>query len=145
MITPSANERTRSSTCKDAANDSIADQEARNHLSSLVAVVKSIWCEKSPSSTANVQLINTSLYHPAHNLNVGSPSFTSTVVHVAHMGLPVVYKPKAEFHLTLLQCGQILEDSAAKITKHYSLTDLDPYKFDPGGILTLVSHLSLPN
>jgi hypothetical protein len=35
----------------------------------------------------------------------------------------------------LLQCGQILEDIAAKIMKLYFLTDSDPYKFDPGGVL----------
>jgi hypothetical protein len=49
----------------------------------------------------------------------------------------MVYKPDPEFCLTLLQCGQILQDSAAEMMKYYSLSDPDPYKFDPGGVLAV--------
>ncbi|KAF9506163.1 hypothetical protein BS47DRAFT_1399717 [Hydnum rufescens UP504] len=84
-----------------------------------------------------MHLINTSLYHLAYNLNVKSLAFTNTIVQVDCPGQPTVYKPDVEFCLTLLQCGQILQDSTAEMAKHYFLTVLDPYLFDPRNILSI--------
>ncbi|KAF9503615.1 hypothetical protein BS47DRAFT_1402250 [Hydnum rufescens UP504] len=95
---------------------------------------------RDSSAAADVRLINTLLYHLAYNLDVESSSFTSTVVRVSRTGHPTVFKPDMEFCLTLLQCGQILQDTAAEMAKHYFLSDPDPYKFHPGGMLAV--HMS---
>jgi hypothetical protein len=99
-----------------------------------VTVAESIHHEQGPSAATDVRLINTHLYHLAYILNVKSPSFTSMVVWISQAGQPTVYKPNGEFSLTLLQCGQILQDIAAEISKFYLITDLDPYKYDLGRI-----------
>jgi hypothetical protein len=119
------------------ANKSMVDPKILHRRTLLVTVAESICCEQGPSAAADVHLINTHLYHLAYVLDVKSPSFTSTVVRISQAGQPTVYKPNWEFSLTLLQCGQILQDVATEILKFYLITDLDPYKYDPGRILAV--------
>ncbi|KAF9504841.1 hypothetical protein BS47DRAFT_1368499 [Hydnum rufescens UP504] len=38
---------------------------------------------------------------------------------------------------TAADCSQILQDTAAEVAKHYFLSDPDPYKFDPRGVLAV--------
>ncbi|KAF9516605.1 hypothetical protein BS47DRAFT_1390654 [Hydnum rufescens UP504] len=136
-VMPVSNERARSMTNESLTNENSVDQELLRRRTLLASVADSIRREQGPSAAADVRLINTSLYHLAYNLDVESPSFTSTVVRASRTGHPTVFKPDTEFCLTLLQCGQILQDTAAEMAKHYFLSDPDPYKFDPGGMLAV--------
>ncbi|KAF9504437.1 hypothetical protein BS47DRAFT_1368789 [Hydnum rufescens UP504] len=43
------------------------------------------------------------------------------------------------------ECGQILQDTAAEIAKHYFISDPDPYKFDPGGVLAVHMEAGVPS
>ncbi|KAF9503751.1 hypothetical protein BS47DRAFT_1369300 [Hydnum rufescens UP504] len=136
-VMPVSNERARSTTNESLTNENSVDQELLHRRTLLASVADSIRREQGPSAAADVRLINTSLYHLAYNLDVESPSFTSTVIRVSCTGHPTVFKPDTEFCLTLLQCGQILQDTAVEMAKHYFLSDPDPYKFDPGGMLAV--------
>ncbi|KAF9517093.1 hypothetical protein BS47DRAFT_1359856 [Hydnum rufescens UP504] len=139
-VMPVSNKRARSTTNKSLTNENSVDQELLHRRTLLALVADSIQREQGPSAAANVCLINTSLYHLAYNLDVESSSFTSTVIRVSCTGHPTVFKPDTEFCLTLLQCGQILQDTAVEMAKHYFLLDPDPYKFNPGGMLAV--HMS---
>ncbi|KAF9512224.1 hypothetical protein BS47DRAFT_1394365 [Hydnum rufescens UP504] len=134
---PVLNEQARSMTNESLTNENSVDQELLRRRTLLALVADSIQREQGPSAAADVRLINTSLYHLAYNLDVESSSFTSTIICVSCTGHPTVFKPDMEFSLTLLQCGQILQDTAAEMAKHYFLSDPDPYKFDPGGMLAV--------
>ncbi|KAF9520800.1 hypothetical protein BS47DRAFT_1357197 [Hydnum rufescens UP504] len=74
-----------------------------------------------------------------------SSTFTNTIVWVAQAGQPIIYKPDVGFQLTLLHCGQIVQDAAAEIAKHYFLSNPDPYKFDPGGVLAIHLKAGVPS
>ncbi|KAF9503723.1 hypothetical protein BS47DRAFT_1369331 [Hydnum rufescens UP504] len=139
-VMPVSNERARSTTNESLTNENSVDQELLCRRTLLASVADSIRREQGPSAAADVCLINTSLYHLAYNLDVESPLFTSTVIRASRTGHPTVFKPDTEFCLTLLQCGQILQDTAAEMAKHYFLLDPDPYKFDLGGMLAV--HMS---
>ncbi|KAF9516609.1 hypothetical protein BS47DRAFT_1360252 [Hydnum rufescens UP504] len=122
---------------------SIMDERARSTTNKIPSAEASM-DQEGPSAVADIRLINTSLYHLAYILDIESSSFTDTVVRVSHMGQPTVFKPDMEFSLTLLQCGQILQDTAAKIAKHYFVSDPDPYKFDLGGVLAVHMEAGVP-
>jgi hypothetical protein len=122
---------------KTPATESHRDTEVLCCKALLATVVEPICQEQGLSAAANICLINMHLYHLAYVLNVESSSFTSMVMQVSRAGLPVVYKPNRELSLTLLQCGQILQDIPTEISKFYLITDPDPYKYDPGGILAM--------
>jgi hypothetical protein len=127
----------RSTTLETSMNECPVNQDTLQRHALLASMTKSICWEQGPSVTTDVHLINTHLYHLAYILDMESPSFTSTIVHTSCSGLPTVYKPNGELGLTLLQCGQILQDSMTEISKHYLLTNPDPYNFDPGGVLAI--------
>ncbi|KAF9513207.1 hypothetical protein BS47DRAFT_1393456 [Hydnum rufescens UP504] len=135
MSTPS--EGTQSSSNEACASAQPVDQEMLHCRALLVSIANSVRCEQGTNAAADMCLINTSLYHLAYNLDIESLTFTNTIVRVDCPGQPTVYKPNVEFCLTLLQCGHILQDSAAEMAKHYFLTVLDPYLFDPGNVLSI--------
>ncbi|KAF9516247.1 hypothetical protein BS47DRAFT_1390885 [Hydnum rufescens UP504] len=137
MATSTPSEGTQSSSNEAHASAQPVDQETLHHRALLVSIADSVQREQGTNAAANVCLINTSLYHLAYNLDVESLAFTNTIVRVDHPGQPTIYKPDVEFRLTLLQCSQILQDSAAEMAKHYFLTVLDPYLFDPGNVLSI--------
>ncbi|KAF9503428.1 hypothetical protein BS47DRAFT_1402405 [Hydnum rufescens UP504] len=116
-------ERARSTTNKLPSVEASMDQEVLRRRTLLLSVVESLHREQGPSAAADIRLINTSLYHLAYTLNVESSSFTDTVVRVSHTGQPTVFKPDTEFSLTLLQ----------------------PYKFDPGGVLAVHMEAGVPS
>ncbi|KAF9511611.1 hypothetical protein BS47DRAFT_1363741 [Hydnum rufescens UP504] len=130
-------ERARSTTNKPLTAEASMDQEIL-HQQNLTA-------EQGPSAVADICLINMSLYHLVYILDIESSSFTDTIIQVSHMGQPTVFKPDTEFSLMLLQCGQILQDTAAEITKHYFVSDPDPYKFNPGGVLAVHMEVGVPS
>ncbi|KAF9510392.1 hypothetical protein BS47DRAFT_1396026 [Hydnum rufescens UP504] len=138
-------ERARSTTNELPSVEASMDQEVLHHRTLLLSVVESLRREQGPSAAADIRLINTSLYHLVYILDVESSSFTDTVVRVSHTGQPTVFKPDTEFSLMLLQCGQILQDTAAEIAKHYFVSDPDPYKFDPGGVLAVHMEAGVPS
>ncbi|KAF9504483.1 hypothetical protein BS47DRAFT_1368753 [Hydnum rufescens UP504] len=119
-------ERARSTTNELPSVEASMDQEVLRRRTLLLSVVESLRWEQGPSAAADIRLINTSLYHLPYTLDVESSSFTDTVVQVSRTGQPTVFKPDTEFSLTLLQCGQILQDTAAEIAKHYFVSDPDP-------------------
>ncbi|KAF9511137.1 hypothetical protein BS47DRAFT_1395403 [Hydnum rufescens UP504] len=138
-------ERARSTTNELPSVEASMDQEVLHRRTLLLSVVESLCREQGPSAAADIRLINTSLYHLAYTLDVELSSFTNTVVRVSRTGQPTVFKPDMEFSLTLLQCGQILQDTAAEIAKHYFVSDPDPYKFDPGGVLAVHMEAGVPS
>jgi hypothetical protein len=129
-----SNEDPRMSIHETPANEGSKDPEITCHRALLASVAEFIHCDQGPS---NIHLINTHLFHLVYVLDMESPSFTSMVMHVSWAGQPMVYKPNGEFSPTLLQCRQILQDTSAKLLRHYFLTNSDPYKYDPGGVLAV--------
>ncbi|KAF9509112.1 hypothetical protein BS47DRAFT_1365509 [Hydnum rufescens UP504] len=110
-----------------------------------MSMANSIHHEQGGNAAADVCMINTSLYHFSFILNVELSAFTDTIVWVAWAGQPIVYKPDVEFPLTLLHCGQIVQDAVAEIAKHYFLSNPNPFKFDPGGVLAIHLEAGVPS
>ncbi|KAF9506941.1 hypothetical protein BS47DRAFT_1399057 [Hydnum rufescens UP504] len=137
MATSTPSEGTQSLSNEARVSAQPVDQEMLHCRALLVSIADSVRHEQGTNTAADMHLINTSLYHLAYNLDVESLAFTNTIVQMDCPGQPTVYKPNVEFHLTLLQCGQILQDFTAEMAKHYFLTVLDPYLFDPGNVLSI--------
>ena len=91
--------------------------------------------EDGPAITADVRAVQGHLNYLLYDVDVEGDSFTGMITCLARPGLPIIYRPSTEFVLALSHCGQIIQDVAGEIARHYLIPVADPYQFDPGNLV----------
>lgn len=106
------------------------EQLQRKHLHA--SIIESMRRESGPGLASDTRTINQYLPILVYGVDTESDEFIKTITRVSRPGNSPLYKPSTDFCLALLQCGTIVQDSAAEIARYHGVPVSEPYVFDPG-------------